>query len=130
MTGTDGGKREMLGKKYTAEFKIRMVKEFLDRKEKEPGLSKSDFAFQNKISDSTFNDWVLKYQKMGNEFANVTSQIELLSGSVTEATTIVKYDGPVYGELPADMVRVIYNGITVEFNERLVEKIMGIIRTW
>ena len=43
----------MLGKKYTAEFKIRMVKEFLDRKEKEPTLSKSDFAFENKISDST-----------------------------------------------------------------------------
>ena len=125
-----GGKRKMLGKKYTAEFKIRMVKEFLDRKEKEPTLSKSDFAFENKISDSTFNDWVLKYQKMGNEFANVTSQIELLSGSVTEAPAIVKYDGPVYGELPADMVRVIYNGITIEFNERLVEKIMGIIRTW
>ena len=120
----------MLGKKYTAEFQIRMVKEFLDRKEKEPTLSKSDFAFENKISDSKFNDWVLKYQKTGNEFANVTSQIELLSGSVTEAPTIVKYDGTVYGELPADMVRVIYNEITVEFNERLVEKIMGIIRTW
>ena len=44
----------MLGKKYTTEFKIRMVKEFLNRKEKEPRLSKSDFAFENKISDSTF----------------------------------------------------------------------------
>lgn len=44
----------MLGKKYTAEFKIRMVKEFLDRKEKEPSLSKSDFAFENKTSNSTF----------------------------------------------------------------------------
>ena len=49
-----GEKREMLGKKYTAEFKIRIVKEFLDRKEKESRLSKSDFAFENKISDSTF----------------------------------------------------------------------------
>ena len=56
----------MFGKKYTAEFKIRMVKEFLDRKEKEPTLSKSDFAFENKISDSTFNDWVLKYRNIPN----------------------------------------------------------------
>jgi len=36
----------MLRKKYTGEFKIRMVKEFLDGKEKEPKLSKSDFVFE------------------------------------------------------------------------------------
>ncbi len=107
-----------------------MVKEFLARKEQEPKLRKSDFAFENKIIDSTFNDWVLKYQKMGNEFANVTSQIELLSSNVTEAPAIIKYEGEVHSSLPKDMVRVIYNGITVEFNECLVEKIMGIIKTW
>lgn len=67
----------MLGKKYMAAFKTEMVKEFLDRKEQESRLSKSDFAFENKIGDSTFKELVLKYQKTGNEFANVTSQIEL-----------------------------------------------------
>ncbi len=66
----------MLTRKYDAEFKIRMVKEFLARKEQDPKLRKSDFAFENRISDSTFNDWVLKYQKTGNEFANVTNHFE------------------------------------------------------
>ncbi len=82
----------MLTRKYDAEFKIRMVKEFLARKEQDPKLRKSDFAFENRISDSTFNDWVLKYQKMGNEFANVTNHIEFLSPNVMESPSIIKYD--------------------------------------
>ncbi len=124
----------MVTKKYDANFKIQLVKEYLEKKKKKkkanPKLAKADFAFEHKVSDSTFNDWVLKYQKMGDEFANVTNQIELLATNVVEASAIVKYVGEVHLPIPKDMVRVIYKGITVEFNECLAEKIMGIIRTW
>lgn len=121
----------MLGKKYTAEFKLEKVREYLEKIEKGEKISKADFAYQNNLSDSTFNDWVVKYQKMGKGFANVTEQITLLSGNaVEEAPKIIKYDGVVQGELPKDMVRVTFNGITVEFNESLTERVMEILRKW
>lgn len=89
------GAKQMITKKYDANFKIQLVKEYLEKKKENPKLAKSDFAFEYKVSDSTFNDWVLKYQKMGDEFANVTIQIELLSCNVVEAPAIVKYVGEV-----------------------------------
>ncbi len=78
-------------KKYDADFKIQLVKEYLEKKKENPKLAKSDLAFEHKVSDSTFNVWVLKYQKIGDEFANVTNQIQLLSCNVVEAPVIVKY---------------------------------------
>ena len=89
----------MKTKKYDAEFKIKTIKEHLAKKEEDPNLTKSDFAFEKKISDSTFNDWVLKYQKMGNEFANATTQIELLSNNVIQVPAIIKYEGGVHNNL-------------------------------
>lgn len=50
----------MLGKKYTAQFRIEKVKEYLSRIENGEKISKADFAYQNGLSDSTFNDWVIK----------------------------------------------------------------------
>ena len=85
--------------KNDAEFKIKTIKEYLAKKEEDPNLTKSDFAFEKKISDSTFNDSVLKYQKMGNEFANATTQIELLSNNVIQAPAIIKYEGGVHNNL-------------------------------
>lgn len=120
----------MIGKRYGAEYKIGKVREYLKEADANPKLTKADFAYRNGISDSTFNDWVLKYQRMGDGFANVTGQIELLSGAVEAMPAMVRYDGEVHGELPKDMVRVIYHGITVEFNEALAERVMGIIRAW
>lgn len=55
----------MIGKKYTAEYKIGKVNEYLARIENGEKLSKADFAYENGISDSTFNDWVIKFQRMG-----------------------------------------------------------------
>lgn len=48
---------EMLGKKYTAESKLEKVREYLEKIEKGEKISKADFAYQNSLSDSTFNDW-------------------------------------------------------------------------
>ncbi len=122
---------EMLGKKYTAEFKLEKVREYLEKIENGEKISKADFAYQNSLSDSTFNDRIVKYQKMGKGFANVTEQITLLTNNVVEeAPRIVRYDGVVQGELPKDMVRVTFNGIMVEFSESLTERVMEILRKW
>ena len=46
----------MLGKKYTAEYKIKKVKEYLSKIENGEKISKADFAYQNGLCDYTFND--------------------------------------------------------------------------
>ena len=54
----------------------------------------------------------------------------LANRTVEEAPKIVRYDKVVQGELQKDMVRVIFNGITVEFNESMTERVMEILRKW
>ena len=68
----------MQGNKYTAEFKIGKVREYLEKIENGEKITKADFAYQNNLSDSTFNDWVIKYQKLGKGVANVTDLIAIL----------------------------------------------------
>lgn len=127
----DANGYEMLGKKYTTEFKLEKVREYLEKIENGEKISKMDFAYQNSLSDFTFNDWVVKYQKMGKEFANMTEQITLLTNNVVEkAPRIIRFDGVVQGELPKDIIRVTFNGITVEFSESLTERVMEILRKW
>lgn len=63
----------MISKKYTAQYKILMVEEYLRQKQEQPKLSIAQFASDNEISDSTFNDWVVKYKRQGNGFCNIVN---------------------------------------------------------
>ena len=74
----------MLGKKYTAEYKIEKVKEYLSKIENGEKISKADFAYQNGLSDSTFNYSVIKFESSGKGFANVTEQITILANNAVE----------------------------------------------
>ena len=46
----------MLGKKYTAKYKIEKAEEYLSKIENGEKFSKADFVYLNGLSDSTFND--------------------------------------------------------------------------
>ena len=46
----------MLGKMYTAEYKIEKGKEYLSKIENGEKISKADFAYLNGLCDCTFND--------------------------------------------------------------------------
>ena len=70
-----------------------------------------------------------KIWKLGKGFANVTEQITILANNAVEQIPkVVQYDGVVQGELPKDMVRVIFNGITDKFNETMTERVLEILR--
>ena len=47
-------------------------------------ISKADFAYQNGLSDSTFNYSVIKFESSGKGFANVTEQITILANNAVE----------------------------------------------
>ena len=126
----------MICKKYSAQYKIEKVQEYLKEKETKK-ITKAEFAERNGISDSTFNDWVLKYQRQGKGFCNITNEIVKLEEVEivdTEKCMIRKLpeqyesiEGKTLGE---EYVRLTYNGAVIEFNKILLEKVMGIIKKW
>ena len=74
---------------------------------------------------------MIKFQKLGKGFANVTEQITILANNAVEQIPkVVQYDGVVQGELPKDMVRVIFNGISIEFYETMTERVLEFLRRW
>lgn len=73
----DGG-TSMLGKKYTAEYKIEKGKEYLSKIENGEKISKADFAYQNGLCDSMFNDWVIKSESSGTDLLMLRNKLQFL----------------------------------------------------
>ena len=73
----DGG-TSMLGKKYTAEYKIEKVKEYLSKIENGEKISKADFVYLNGLSDSTFNDWVIKFESSEKDLLMLRNKLQFL----------------------------------------------------
>lgn len=68
----------MLGKKYTAEYKIEKVKEYLSKIENEEKILKADFAYLNGLCDSMFNDWVIKFENSGKDLIMLQNKLQFL----------------------------------------------------
>lgn len=68
----------MLWKKYTAEYKIEKGKEYLSKIENGEKFSKADFANQNGLSDSMFNDWVIKFESSGKDLLMLRNKLQFL----------------------------------------------------
>ena len=68
----------MLEKKYTAEYKIAKVKEYLSKIENGEKISKADFAYQNGLSDSTFNYSVIKFESSGKDLLMLRNKLQFL----------------------------------------------------
>ena len=52
----------MYGKKFSAQFKLLTFEEYLKARD-ETGMSIVQFTSDKGISDSIFNDWVVKYRR-------------------------------------------------------------------
>ena len=68
----------MLRKKYTAEYKIEKGKEYLSKIENGEKFSKADFAYQNGLSDSMFNDWVIKFESSEKDLLMLRNKLQFL----------------------------------------------------
>lgn len=123
----------MISKKYTAQYKILMVEEYLRQKQEQPKLSIAKFALDNEISDSTFNDWVVKYKRQGNGFCNITNEIkkldcvEIIDSQPVSLPQIRAIENET---MSVNKVRMKYNGAIVEFDESLLEKALKILKSW
>lgn len=127
----------MVCKKYSAEFKRKKVEEYL-YETKEKKITKAEFALRNNISDSTFNDWVLKYERDKQGFCNITNEIVKLGNNDTnidkiEATDYLirtMADGMETYITDKDYIRLHYNGVVLEFNEILLDRVIKIVKEW
>ena len=111
----------MIGKRYTAQFKIDTVEEYLNG----PKKTMASFAAEKGISDSTFNDWVLKYKRQGKDFCNVTTELLKMNDVVESKMETIVDDAPI----SENRVRLQYNGAVVEFDESLLEKVLKIVKS-
>lgn len=125
----------MVSKKYSAKFKRDTVEEFIELKKEYPKLSKTEFAIRKGIPDSTFVDWVLKYEREGIGFCNVTNEIkkldevEVIDVDVKSQNLVRKIDDESY-PFTQNKVRLKYNGAVIEFDESLLERVLSILKTW
>lgn len=124
----------MVCKKYSAEFKRQKVEEYLEEA-KNKKISKAEFAIRNNISDSTFNDWVLKYERDKQGFCNITKEIVKLNKEETLVATdyIIRTIDKVEAETyitDKEYIRLHYNGAILEFNEIILDKVMKILKEW
>lgn len=127
----------MVCKKYSAGFKRKKVEEYL-YETKEKKITKAEFALRNNISDSTFNDWVLKYERDKQGFCNITNEIVKLGTNDTnidkiEATDYLirtMSDGAETYITDKDYIRLHYNGVVLEFNEILLDRVIKIVKEW
>lgn len=123
--------------KYDIATKVALVEEYLELS-KTSKITKTDFAHEKGISDSTFNDWVIKYQKDKNRF--------ITGSNSNDDVSIVSYTKPSFIELTKDNVssqiiniddnictssiKLSYKDVTLEFNNDQLEMVLGIIRRW
>lgn len=124
-------------RKYDIATKVSLVEEYLELS-KTSKITKADFAYQKGISDSTFNDWVIKYQKDKERFIGGSNS--------NDDVSIVSYTKPSFIELTKDNVssqiinvdnnrstnsiKLSYKDVTLEFNNDQLEMVLGIIRRW
>ncbi len=111
----------MISKKYSAEFKIGLVEKYLSEREKS-NISKAAFAAKHNVSDSTFNDWVLKYERQGSGFCNITNEVIKLNN-----VEIVDYRKDIIVpveqnkfEPTSDMMRLHYNVNKINLNQHQI----------
>ena len=123
--------------KYDIATKVSLVEEYLELS-KTSKITKVNFAYEKGISDSTFNDWVIKYQKDKNRF--------ITGSNSNDDVSIVSYTKPSFIELTKDNVssqiiniddnictssiKLSYKDVTLEFNNDQLEMVLGIIRRW
>lgn len=125
----------MINKKYSANFKRETVEEYKKLKKENPKLSKTEFAIRKGIPDSTFIDWVLKYEREGIGFCNVTNEIkkldeiEVIDVDVKSRNLVRKIDDEL-SPFSQNKVRLKYNGAVIEFDESLLERVLTILKTW
>ena len=124
-------------RKYDIATKVTLVEEYLELS-KTSKITKANFAYQKGISDSTFNDWVIKYQKDKDRFIGGSNS--------NDDVSIVSYTKPSFIELTKDNVssqiinvdnnrstnsiKLSYKDVTLEFNNDQLEMVLGIIRRW
>ena len=118
--------------KYDIATKVSLVEEYLELS-KTSKITKTNFAYEKGISDSTFNDWVIKYQNDKERF--------ITGSNSNDDVSTVSYTKPSFIELTKDNVsfklinnddgrcaysiKLSYKDVTLEFNNDQLETVFG-----
>lgn len=118
--------------KYDPSFKLALVEEYY-REYERCRMRKCEFAYMKGISDSTFNDWCVKYQKDKERYFGTNTDIvefnadndskfiKLSEDNVVSTPTVSTYESK---------ITLRYKDISLEFNSSDLNKVMEIVRRW
>ena len=112
--------------KYDIATKVSLVEEYLEVS-KTVKITKADFAYQKSLSDSTFNDWVIKYLKDKDRFitgSNSDDDVSIVSYTKSSFIKLTKDNVPskVINDDNDKSIKLSYKDVTLEFNNDQLEK--------
>ena len=112
--------------KYDIATKVSLVEEYLELS-KTVKITKADFAYQKSLSDSTFNDWVIKYLKDKDRFitgSNSDDDVSIVSYTKSSFIKLTKDNVPskVINDDNDKSIKLSYKDVTLEFNNDQLEK--------
>ena len=122
--------------KYDINTKVALIEEYLERNRDDNSYSMAQFSLEKGIPDSTFNNWILKYQHDKYTFING----ETHDGSIVLSSAL----SPTFIEISRDSIqkeerktqpssssiKLNYKDVSLEFSASELEKVMEIIRRW
>lgn len=84
------------------------------------------------ISDSAFNDWVIKYKRKGKDFCNIIKEIEKINYEKPYLLLSEKPIDEIEDEdqpMSINRISLKFNSI-IEFDESLLERVLKIVKEW
>lgn len=118
--------------KYDPSYKLALVEEYYEEYSK-CRITKSEFAHSKGISDSTFNDWCVKYQRDKDRYFNTDTDIVEFNSN--NDSKFIKLSEDNILSLPTvstneSKITLKYKDVSLEFNSSDLNRIMEIIRRW
>ena len=119
--------------KYDPSFKLALVEEYYEEYNK-CRITKSEFAHSKGISDSTFNDWCVKYIRDKDRYFNTDTDIVEFN-SKNDSKFIKLSEDNIVSSSPVISaheckITLKYKDVLLEFNSSDLNRVMEIIRRW
>jgi len=121
--------------KYDISTKVAYVEEYLEILKDNPKYKISHFAQEKGLADSTFNDWLIKYQKDKDKFIhgkNTDGVVDLVKTVKPTFIEISKdrLSNPIENKALFSTIKLNYKDVSIEFDSNQLDKVMEILRRW
>ena len=120
-------------KKFDISYKLATVKEYLETS-KTSKISMADFAYSKGLSDSTFNDWVIKFKRGYFSDQPADDVIEFKVNDSSPGFVKLSQDNVISDKqctaIGGSSIRLTYKDLTLEFPESMLDRALEVMKRW